>query len=214
MSEKDRTGREKVPVADVIAGDWFLARDEDQGDPVQLLWRTGQRSPSGELGWSFKTSAGIRHFDQDEWVYRVIRTEQPVALDIVDPVDDGVLLEAVHALALEEERSAEASLIGTVFAGVAIAIPLSIVIWVGLVALAVGDKDPQWGPWLGMAAAIGVLNGVFFGALAGFITKAHVLDDVDRHATKMVESTRAQRSDIQYRGGPGTPASPPQRPRV
>ena len=210
MSEKHRTDREKVPVADIIAGDWILAHDEDQAEPVQLLWRTGQRSPSGEIGWSLKTSAGIRHFDQDEWVYRVTGTEQPGALDIVDTVDDEVSFEAVQALALEEERSAEVSLIRSVFAGVAIAIPPSVVILVGLVALAVGDKDPEWGAWLGMAAVIGILNGAFFGALAGFIAKAHTLDDVDQHVTEMVGSACAHRSDIQHRGDPGTQPSPPQ----
>jgi hypothetical protein len=203
MSEKDRTDRQKVPVADLIAGDRILTHDEDQGDPVQLLWRTGQRLPNGEFGWSLKTTAGWRHFAEDEWVYRLTKTEQPVAVD-VDAVDDEVALEVVHALTLEEERSAEASLIRAVFVGAAIAIPLSILIWVGLVALAIGDKDPEWGPWLGMAAAIGTLNGVFFGALAGFVTKAHVLDDVDRHGTQMAESARADRGDIQPRGDPGT----------
>ena len=210
MSEQHRTDREKVPVAGIIAGDWVLAHDDEQGEPVQLLWRTGRRSPSGEFGWSFKTSAGIRYFDQDEWVYRVTSAEQPVALDLVDTVDDEASLEAAQALGLEEERSAEVALLRSVFARMAIAIPLSIVIWVGLVALAVGDKDPDWGPWLGMAAAIGILNGVFFGALAGFITKAHVLDDVDDHVTKMVESARAHRSDIEHREAPGTQSSPSQ----
>jgi hypothetical protein len=199
MSEQHRTDREKVPVADIIAGDWILAQDGEQGDEVQVLWRTGQRSPSGEFRWSFKTSAGIRVFDQDDWVYRVRSPEQRVALDIVDAVDDEASLEAVQAFALEEERSAEVSLLRSVFAGVAIAIPLSTVIWLGLVALAVGDKDPEWGPWLGMAAAIGILNGVFFGALAAFITKAHVLDEVDHHGTEMLESARAHRSDIPRR---------------
>jgi hypothetical protein len=169
MSEQPRPDREKVPVAGIIAGDWIVAHDEDQGEAVQLLWRTGHRAPSGELGWSLKTSAGIRHFDRDEWVYRVTSTEHPVVLDIVDAVDAEVSLEAVHAL-----------------------------------VLAVGDKDPAWGAWLGMAAAIGLLNGVFFGALAGFITKAHVLDDVDQHATTVVEAERAHRSDIQHRGDPET----------
>jgi hypothetical protein len=210
MSQNRRNEREKVRVADIIAGDWVMAHDDEQGEPVQLLWRTGRRSPSGEFGWSFKTSAGIRHFDEDEWVYRVTSAEQPVVLDLVDTVDDEATLEAVQALGLEEERSAEVALLRTVFARVAIAIPLSIVIWVGLIALAVGDKDPDWGPWLGMAAAIGILNGVFFGALAGFITKAHVLDDVDDHVTKMVESARAHRSDIQHREDSGTQSSPPQ----
>jgi hypothetical protein len=210
MRETHRTDPEKVPVGDIVAGDWVLARDADQGEPVQVLWRTGHRAPSGELGWSLKTSAGIRHFGRDAWVYRATRTEQPVALDRLDAVDDEGSLEAIQALALEEERAAEVSLIRTVFAGVAIAIPVCIVIWVGLVALAVGHEGPEWGAWLGMAVVIGILNGVFFGALAGFITKAHVLDDVDDHTTKMVESARAHHHEVQYRRDPSTQPSRPQ----
>ena len=208
MSEKHRTDREKVPVSDIIAGNWVLAHDEEEGEPVQLLWRTGQRSPSGEFRWSFKTSAGIRHFDQDEWVYRMTSAKQPEALGIVNTVDDEVSLEAVQALALEEERSAEVSLIRSVLAGVAIAIPLSIVIWVGFVVLAVGDQDPEWGPWLGMAAVIGILNGAFFGALAGFITKAHVLDDVDHHVTEVAEFSARSPQRYPAPRGSGHPAAP------
>jgi hypothetical protein len=196
MSEKHGTDREKVPVADIIAGDWILAHDDDQGEAVQFLWRTGQRSPSGEVGWSLKTTAGIRTFDPDAWVYRAIRSGQPEAFDIDAAVNAEISLEAVAALGLDEEHSAEIALIRSVFAWMAMATPLSIVIWVGLIALAVADEDPEWWPWLGMAAAIGLLNGVFFGALAGFISKAHVLDDVDQHVVQMVESARAHRSDI------------------
>jgi hypothetical protein len=207
MSEKDRADREKVPVADIVVGDWILTHEEDRGDPVQLLWRSVLRLPNGDFRWSFKTSAGLRHFDHDECVGRVKSTEQPVAGDL-DAVHDEVSPEVVHALALEDERSAEMSLIRAVFVGVAIAIPVSIPIWVGLVALAVGGNDPEWGPWLGIAIGIGILNGVFFGAWAGFVTKAHLLDDVDRHATQMVKSARAHRSDIKNGGDPGTQRFP------
>jgi hypothetical protein len=208
MSEPDRTDRERVPVADIVAGDWILTHEEDRGDPVQFLWRSVQRVPNGDFRWSFKTSAGLRHFDHDEWIYRVKSTEQPVAGDL-DAVDGDDSLEVVHALALEEARSAEASLIRAVFVGVAIAVPVSILLWVGLIALAVGGKDPEWGPWLGIAIGIGILNGVFFGALAGFVTKAHLLDDVDRHGTQVVESARTHRSAIKNGGDPGTQPSPP-----
>jgi hypothetical protein len=197
MSEKERTDRERVPVGDVIAGDWILTHDEDQHDPVQLFWRSGQRSPNGEFRWSFKTSGGFRYFDQGAWVYRVTSTEESRAVD-VDAVDHEISLEVTHTLALEEERAAEESLIRAVFAGVAIAVPLSILIWAGLIALAVGNKDPDWGAWLGMAGAIGILSGVFFGALAGFIIKAHVLVDADRHARQMAESARAHGGDIRH----------------
>lgn len=198
MSEKDRTDRERARVGDIIAGDWILTHDADRGDPVQLLWRTGRRSPNGELGWSFKTSGGFRYFDQGAWVYRVTSSEESVAVDLDAAVDREVSLEVAHALALEEERAAEESLIRAVLVGVALAVPLSILFWAGLIALAVGDKDPEWGAWLGMACAIGILSGVFFGAWAGFITKASVLDDADRHATRMVETARAPGADIQH----------------
>jgi hypothetical protein len=195
MHENHTTIREGVPAADIRAGDWILPPDdEDQGIPEQLLWRFGHRSPSGEFGWSFKTTAGVRHFDQDATVYRVASAEPPDA-GAVDVVEDEASLDVVHALAEAEEHSAEVQLIRAVFVGVAVSIPVFVVIWVGLVALAVGDKDPDWAVWLGMAALIGILNGVFFGALGAFVTHAHVLDDVDRHATQMVESARAHRTD-------------------
>lgn len=195
MHENHTTIREVVPVADIRAGDWILPVDDDgQGTPEQLLWRFGHRSPSGELGWSFKTTAGLRYYDQDATVYRVSSTEPPAA-GTVDAVEEEVSLEVVHALAEAEEHSAEARLIRAVFVGVAVAIPVFVVIWVGLVALAVGSMDPDWAVWLGMAALIGILNGAFFGALGAFVTQAHVLDDVDRHAVEMVESSRAHGTD-------------------
>jgi hypothetical protein len=195
MHENHTTIREEVPVADIRAGDWIVIPDDaDQGIPEQLLWRFGQRSPDGEFRWSFKTTAGVRHFDQDATLYRVTRPSPPEA-GAVDAVEDEVSLDVVHALAEAEEHSAEVQLIRAVFVGVAVSIPVFVVIWVGLVALAVGSKHPDWAVWLGMAALIGILNGVFFGALGAFITHTHVLDDVDRHAIEMVESARAHQTE-------------------
>ena len=196
MHENQTTTREEVPVADIRAGDWILPPDDEGlGTPEQFLWRCfGPRSPSGEFRWSFKTTAGVRHFDQGATVYRVTSAEHPKA-GAVDAVEDEVSLDVVHALAEAEEHSAEVRLVRAVFIGVAVSIPVFVVIWVGLVALAVGSKDPDWAVWLGMAAVIGIVNGVFFGALGAFVTQAHVLDDVDRHATQMVESARAHRTD-------------------
>lgn len=185
MSVKDTSARERVPVGDVVAGDWIVAPEEDSAEPEQLLWRSVQRTPNGSLRWSLKTATGLRHLDQDAWVYRLLSTEPPGTAD-TDGANDQVSLEVIHAL--DQERGAEASLIRAIVTGIAIAIPISMVIWVGLVVLAVGDKDPDWGPWLGMALGIGTLSGVYFGALAGFVAKAHVLDDVDRHAVRAVEA--------------------------
>ena len=102
MNENDTTDREKVPVADVIAGDWILTDDEDRGDPMQLLWRTGQRSPNGDMGWSFKTSAGLRHFDQDAWVYRLTTTQLPAS--VVNTVDDEIPLGVLELLSRRQRR--------------------------------------------------------------------------------------------------------------
>ena len=47
----------------------------------------------------------------------------------------------------------------------------------------VGGKHPSWGAWLAIGAVVGVFAGAFFGGWAGFLAKAHVLDDVDAHVT-------------------------------
>jgi hypothetical protein len=83
--------------------------------------------------------------------------------------------------ALQEELRAERSLVRHVFIGIAVAVPVSIVVWEGLIALAVGGKHPDWPVWLGMAALIGVLTGVFFGTWAGFVSQTHTFEELDHH---------------------------------
>jgi hypothetical protein len=84
-------------------------------------------------------------------------------------------------VSLAEEVNAERLLVRRVITGVAAAVPVSVAVWLGLIALAVGNKDPEWPSWLGMGAVIGVLSGVFFGAWAGFVTQTHALEEIDRH---------------------------------
>jgi hypothetical protein len=91
---------------------------------------------------------------------------------------------ATHAdEALQEERSAERALVVGILKSVAICVPIAIPVCIGLIALALRNDHPSWGAWLGMATGIGVLVGVFFGVWAGFVTKAHLLDEVEEHAT-------------------------------
>src|SRR5262249_15807442 len=101
MSDKDRTSREKVPFADLIPRDWISTQDDDPGDPVQLLWRTGQRLPNGEFGWVFQTTAGLRHFDQHAWVYRVTGIRRLASVD-TDAVDDELPPEVVSGVARDD----------------------------------------------------------------------------------------------------------------
>jgi protein-S-isoprenylcysteine O-methyltransferase Ste14 len=86
---------------------------------------------------------------------------------------------------LAEELAAEQSLWRTMLWGMAIAIPICMVIWMIIVVFAVAPEDgAQWGAWLGIGAVVGVLAGAFFGGWAGFTMKAHLLDEVDARTAR------------------------------
>ena len=65
----------------------------------------------------------------------------------------------------------------------AIAVPICIVIWLGIVllALAAADWPGSWASAIALGAVVGVLAGVFFGGWAGVLTAAHTLDAADAH---------------------------------
>ena len=69
--------------------------------------------------------------------------------------------------------SAEDAMRATVIKSVAVSVPLAIAFFVGLVALAVRNQQPDWNAWISMAAGIGVIAGVFFGLLMGFTLSSH-----------------------------------------
>ena len=73
-------------------------------------------------------------------------------------------------------RDAEITLLHRIIIGVAIAVPLSIGLWVGLIALAVRDASAGT---IGMAIGIGVLNGVFFGTWGGFVATTDAIDELE-----------------------------------
>lgn len=88
-----------------------------------------------------------------------------------------------------DEVETERALARAIVKSLLISIPLMIAFWVLLVAVAVHSRDAavhgrdlDWASWLGMAAAIGVLAGVFFGAWMGFVSKAHALDEIEHRA--------------------------------
>jgi hypothetical protein len=81
-------------------------------------------------------------------------------------------------VALVEARpSVEHVVLTNMAKAIAVSVPLAVVVFLGLVALAVHNQDPNWAAYLSMAAGIGVLSGAFFGLLAGFIRSAHLFDD-------------------------------------
>jgi hypothetical protein len=78
-------------------------------------------------------------------------------------------------------RAAERTLLHHIILGVAIATPVCIGIWVGLIALAV-RHSAHMAPPIGMAVGIGVLNGVFFGTWAGFVADNDTFDELEHIA--------------------------------
>jgi hypothetical protein len=111
----------------------------------------------------------------------------------IEPSEERSSLETNEPIAIAEE-AAERALARSIVKSMLISVPLMIAFWVLLVAVAVGNKDPDWGSWLGMAASIGALAGVFFGAWAGFVAKAHVLDDIDLHTNRPLPNAARGRS--------------------
>jgi hypothetical protein len=83
---------------------------------------------------------------------------------------------------LDEERAVERALWKSVFVYSVAAIPVCIAIWVGMVWLSLALLDSDWGLTapLVMGACVGLVAGAFFGGWAGFLAKAHTLDELDR----------------------------------
>ena len=75
-----------------------------------------------------------------------------------------------------KERSPAGATRATVIKSVVISVPLVIAIFVGLVALAVHNQQPDWPAYLAMAAGIGLIAGIFFGLLMGFTLTSHNFD--------------------------------------
>jgi threonine/homoserine/homoserine lactone efflux protein len=73
----------------------------------------------------------------------------------------------------QRQPTAEEKMRTTVIKSVAVSVPLAIVFFVGLVALAVRNQQPDWNAWISMAVGIGVIAGVFFGLLLGFTLTSH-----------------------------------------
>jgi hypothetical protein len=86
---------------------------------------------------------------------------------------------------LEREKAAEHELMTAAVKASLVAVPICVAIWLGLVSLALAIAGSgNFFVALPMAGGIGVIAGVFFGVWAAFLAKAHLLDEVDRDATR------------------------------
>jgi hypothetical protein len=85
--------------------------------------------------------------------------------------------QALAATVDEKPPSVEHVVRANMVKAVGVSVPLAVVLFLGLVSLAVRNQDPDWPAYLSMAAGIGVLAGVFFGLLAGFMRSTHLFDN-------------------------------------
>jgi threonine/homoserine/homoserine lactone efflux protein len=95
-----------------------------------------------------------------------------VATDI-----EATVPQALDAAVAEKPSSVEHVARANMVKAVAVSVPLAVVVFLGLVSLAVRNQDPDWPAYLSMAAGIGVLAGVFFGLLAGFMRSIPLFDN-------------------------------------
>lgn len=70
--------------------------------------------------------------------------------------------------------------------GMAIGVPVCILIWMAIVAIAVGVMGVGWPVWpaVGMGAAVGVFAGMFLGGWAGVTACAERLDEAEFHSMR------------------------------
>ena len=84
--------------------------------------------------------------------------------------------------ALVAEQAVEQHLMRAIFKCIAIGIPIGIIFFMALLAVAVGG-DTEWWVIVGLGCGLGVLGAVLFGMLAGVTLSAHALEEVDRGGT-------------------------------
>jgi hypothetical protein len=79
-----------------------------------------------------------------------------------------------------ERDELERQLVHRIFVAVAIAVPVSIVFWMGVLWLSVGLSGVTMAGAVAMGAGVGVLAGIFWGAWVGFAFFSHTLDEHER----------------------------------
>lgn len=92
---------------------------------------------------------------------------------------------------LAKELEAEHGLARAIVTGTLIATPVCIIVWMGLIALALRGSDAELAGPLAMAAGIGVLTGLLFGTWAGFVAKTHTFEEFDRQCNARRRSPRS-----------------------
>ena len=81
---------------------------------------------------------------------------------------------------LARELDVEHGLVRAIVIGTLIATPICVIVWMGLIALAVSAAGAALAGPLAMGAGIGVLSGLLFGTWGGFVSKTHTFEELDR----------------------------------
>jgi hypothetical protein len=93
-------------------------------------------------------------------------------------------LEPAPSAALERQVAAEQTMMRSIVHGILIALPFTIAFTIGLVGIAISDKQP-WYVWVGLGAGIGAYAAGLFGSIAAVMFTAHLLDEpseLEEHA--------------------------------
>ena len=91
--------------------------------------------------------------------------------------------------AINRQLAAERTMFRAIVRGILFAIPVSIAVLIGMMALALSGKQP-WYVWTGLGAVMGVYVAVFFGMFAGVMRSSHSLDVADEDAAHAEEKRR------------------------
>ena len=92
----------------------------------------------------------------------------------------------VYEASLHAEEDAERTLMHSIIKSIAIGIPIGIVVFVGMLAVAIGD-DTEWYVWVLIGALMGTIAGVLFGMLGAVTLAAHTLDEIARDTSADAE---------------------------
>ncbi len=80
-------------------------------------------------------------------------------------------------------------MVRSVILGILIALPVTIALAIGMMGLAISDKE-SWYGWVGLGVGIGAYAALFFGTWGGVVYSTHAFDDLDEEAMHSSEGDR------------------------
>jgi Na+/H+-dicarboxylate symporter len=96
----------------------------------------------------------------------------------------------VFEASLHAEEDAERTLMRSIIKSVIIAWPIAIVVFVGMLGIAIGDHT-EWYVWVLLGSLMGTLAALLFGVLGAVTVAAPKLDEIDRQNHAQVAAPEA-----------------------